>query len=180
MTGAILSPTSENWGTPQWVIQLAENLFHCKFDLDICASDNWTMVPENYITKEQNALDPNTEWNFTNAWSNPPYGKFIPLLLNRVIKEVQGQEFKRVVLLLPAKTEVKWFHNTVQRYAGDCFFLESRIQFNVPSDVTDKGNNTTGTFGSMLVSFDTFSVKYPPCDLHFLSKEKIKDLIKEV
>lgn len=198
MAGALISVTSENWGTPKWLFDLAEALFGCKFDLDICAADNWTMVPENYITKEQDALNPNTIWNFNNAFCNPPYGAFIPLIMQRAINELQKDEeynenptdftkliHRKIVFLLPTKVEVKWFHNLVKKYASECWLLESRVKFNIPDDVEDKGQNATGLIGSMFVVFDSqmihacdYDHNYE-CEIKFLSKEMIKELIKD-
>lgn len=164
MARAIPSPTSTNWGTPKWLFKFAEDYFKVKFDLDICAAPDWTMC-DKYLTEAQDALNPDIVWDFTNGWVNPPYGNFIPKILRRVINELKETENKSIVLLLPAKTEVKWLHEQVNTLAEEALLLKRRVSFNVPEEVFAKalleGKEVSngGTFGSILVKFTSESSK---------------------
>lgn len=146
MAGAIISPTSENWGTPYSFFNKLEERYGV-FDLDAAAGDDWNMCP-NYITKEMDALNPLTPWNGNNIFVNPPYGKWIPLFLNRALKElVLTTEFKSIVFLIPAKTDTKWYHDICLKKAKEILFVQGRLSFRLP------GKKNTATFASIIVQF---------------------------
>ena len=65
----------QNYRTPGWFFQGFNKALH--FTLDAAADENNTLVPDNYLTMEQNALK--RDWK-GNVWCNPPYryaGKFV-------------------------------------------------------------------------------------------------------
>jgi len=146
MAGAIMNVTTDRWGTPFDLFSLMENIFG-KFDLDAAADDNWAMCSE-YITKEQNALNPETPWIGKNVFINPPYGKWITPFLNRSILECFNNQ-KHVTLLLPAKTDVKWFHELVWNFADSVTFIKGRLNFRDP----ESNKKNCATFPSMIVHF---------------------------
>lgn len=153
MAGGMINVVSANWGTPIELFQQLEAMFG-KFDLDAAASDNWSMCP-NYITKEMDALNPNTPWNGTNIFLNPPYGRMIPKFLNRVLQEIESPEqpAKSIICLLPAKTDTKWFHDIVYKFASEIIFIKGRLKFRTPSELNARDN--TAMFSSMIACFGT-------------------------
>lgn len=144
MAGAIPDVTSENWGTPFVFFQKLETRFG-KFDLDAAAGLDWSMC-DNFISKEMNALDPNTIWNGKNIFLNPPYGHWIPKFLARVLIEVTSFD-KQIVCLLPAKTDTKWFHEVVFAQSTELLFVKGRLNFRLP------GKINSATFPSIVVKF---------------------------
>lgn len=146
MAGAIMDVTTDRWGTPFDLFSLMEDIFG-KFDLDAASDDNWCMC-ENHITKEQDALNADTAWFGKNIFINPPYGKYIPLFLNRSIIEC-FQNQKHITLLLPAKTETKWFQKLVWNFADSVIFIEGRVAFRNPESKKDN----YATFSSIIVHF---------------------------
>lgn len=115
----------DNWGTPYDLFQFAEYVFG-KFDLDAAAEPDWKMC-ENYIGEEQNALDPNTEWNGWNIWINPPYDiKSITAFVTRALQEAKSG--KCITLLLPVKSDQKWFHDLTKDGAS-FLFIRKRVKF---------------------------------------------------
>lgn len=145
MAGAIIDVVSEDWGTPIDFFGQLERMFG-KFDLDAAAADNWSMCDE-YITKEMDALNPQTPWNGKNVFLNPPYGHWIPKFLKRVLEEAKLG--KKIVCLLPAKTDTRWFHEIVVNNADEILFVQGRLKFRLPQ------KNNTATFGSIVVGFNT-------------------------
>jgi phage N-6-adenine-methyltransferase len=93
------------------------------FTLDACA-DSTNAKCEDYITEEENGLFQN--WITEGAvWCNPPYGKEIGLWVKKAYEEsLKGQP---VVMLVPARTCSKWWHDYAMK--GNIDFLKGRLKF---------------------------------------------------
>lgn len=77
------------------------------FNLDVCA------LPENaktarYYTPEQDGLT--QPWEGV-VWCNPPYGRQIGKWVERAALSAEAAAV--VVMLLPARTDTKWFHEYI-------------------------------------------------------------------
>ena len=134
MNDVLFSSKSVVWETPQDLFDKLNAVFH--FDLDVCA------LPENakcsrYYTPEDDGLS--QPWNGT-VWCNPPYGRSIEAW----VKKASESETK-VVMLLPARTDTKWFHEYIYNKA-EIRFIKGRLKF---------GNSKNAApFPSMIVVFD--------------------------
>ena len=74
----------------------------------------------------------------------PPYGREISKWVKKAVDEVE-RGVPLVVMLLPARTDTKWFHEYCVPY-GKTEFLKGRLKF---------GNATkTAPFPSMVVIFE--------------------------
>ena len=133
---ALYSSQTDMWETPQDLFDDLDREFH--FDLDVCA------IPENakckkFYTPEQDGL--RQPWDGT-CWCNPPYGREIGKWVRRALfASVSGYT---VVMLLPARTDTKWFHDYIYKRA-EIRFLKGRLKF---------GNSkNSAPFPSMIVIF---------------------------
>lgn len=113
----LFSSNTDNWETPQQLFDQLNDEF-C-FDLDVCA------LPENakcekYFTPETDGLK--QEWTGT-VWCNPPYGRKIGLWVEKAYSATCT-----VVMLLPARTDTKWFHEYVYGKA-EIRFVKGRLKF---------------------------------------------------
>jgi len=83
------------------------------------------------------------------GYANPPYSHPFPFIQKCYI-ETLTIPHTRIIMLLPADTSTKWFHQYCMK-ASEIVFLEGRITFHNPN-----GTRMTGTpqFGNMLVVFD--------------------------
>ena len=113
----MFSSKTDLWGTPQDLFDKLDAEFH--FDLDVCA------MPENakcerYYTPEQDGLA--QEWTGT-CWCNPPYGRQI----GKWVKKAY-ECGTTVVMLVPARTDTKWFHDYIYGKA-EVRFLQGRLHF---------------------------------------------------
>lgn len=111
------------WATPRDLFD-EQNRLH-KFDLDVAASSN------NHLCKEWFGLDHDdksrrdglsADW-YGHVWCNPPYGRVIK---DWVLKASQHHDL--VVMLLPARTDTKWFHELVLPNAS-VEFIKGRLKF---------------------------------------------------
>jgi phage N-6-adenine-methyltransferase len=117
---------------------------HFKFELDPCDDgESWLGLPNNF-TKKDNGLK--QEWIF-NAFVNPPYGsKNEDEWLKKCIRESYRNDTVNFILL-PSKTEAKWFSYAMTR-ASVIIFPQGRISF------IKKGKPMNGNIvGSVIFGF---------------------------
>ena len=137
MNDVLFSSKSVVWETPQDLFDKLNAEFH--FDLDVCD------LPENakcekYYTPEDDGLS--QPWNGI-CWCNPPYGRTIGKWVQKAYETFAGGG--TVVMLLPARTDTKWFHEYIYNKA-EIRFIKGRLKF---------GNSKNATpFPSMIVVFD--------------------------
>ena len=122
MEKAMFSSKSNDWATPQDLFDKLNDEFH--FTLDVCA------IPENakcehYYSPEQDGLL--QHWEGT-VWCNPPYGRKIGLWVKKAYESVIRDDETTVVMLLPARTDTKWFHEYILPY-GQIRFIRGRLKF---------------------------------------------------
>ena len=79
---------------------------------------------------------------------NPPYGRDIDRWIRKAVEEAGNGAV--VVMLIPARTDTKWFHDLVFPY-GDIRFVKGRLKFG-------DGKNAA-PFPSMVVVFAMETVK---------------------
>lgn len=137
-TELMFSSKTDLWETPQDLFDKLNNEF--QFTLDVCAT------PENakcdkFYTKEQDGLK--HPWKGT-VWCNPPYGRGIGQWVRRALfASVSGST---VVMLLPARTDTKWFHDYIyKRNNVEIRFIRGRLKFG--------GSKNSVPFPSMVVVF---------------------------
>lgn len=133
---AMFSSRTDLWETPQDFFEKLDKEFH--FTLDVCA------LPENakcakYYTPEDDGLK--QPWEGT-VWCNPPYGRCVGLWVRRA--EETAEKGYTVVMLLPARTDTKWFHEHVYKN-GEIRFVRGRLKFG--------GCKNSAPFPSMVVVF---------------------------
>lgn len=125
------------WETPQWLFERLNDEFG--FTLDACA------LPENakcarYYTPAHDGLK--QPWDGV-VWCNPPYGRGVGAWVAKAANAVERAGVV-VVMLLPARTDTKWFHEYIYGRA-EVRFLPGRLKFG------DARNNAP--FPSMVVVF---------------------------
>ena len=129
----MFSSATDLWETPQDFFDILNDEFH--FDIDVCA------LPENakcgkFYSPEDDGLSKN--WGGT-CWCNPPYGRKIAEWVKKA-----SEAKATVVMLLPARTDTKWFHEYIYGKAK-IRFIKGRLKF---------GNSKNAApFPSMVVIF---------------------------
>lgn len=129
----MFSSATDLWETPQDFFDILNDEFH--FDIDVCA------LPENakcgkFYSPEDDGLS--KKWGGT-CWCNPPYGRKIGEWVKKA-----SESNATVVMLLPARTDTKWFHDYIYHKA-EIRFIKGRLKF---------GNSkNSAPFPSMIVIF---------------------------
>ena len=134
----MFSSKDQTWETPQNLFDKLDKEFN--FTLDVCATDE-TAKCNNYFTPKENGLI--QEWR-GNCWMNPPYGREIGIWIKKAWEE--SKKGAKVVCLIPARTDTKYWHEYIFTYAAEIRFIKGRIKF---------GNSkNSAPFPSALVIFD--------------------------
>ena len=141
------SSARHDWGTPRSFIEWIQNHFGWRPDLDAAATVRNTKAPR-FFNPHQDGLK--QDW-FGNVWLNPPFGRELPLWLEKCVKEVQSPtKVNSIWVLIPARTDTKWFHEIVLPHASKVCLIKGR--FNFRFDEAIEGANAP--FPSMLVVFN--------------------------
>lgn len=136
---ACFSSKTDDWATPQDFYDKLDDEFH--FTLDPCA-DEYNHKCDLFYTKEQNGLA--QDWVGHVVFCNPPYGKEIASWV-RYAYEQSRKPGTTVVMLIPARTDTRWFHDLCLPY-GKIEFLRGRLKFG--------GCDNSAPFPSMIVIFE--------------------------
>lgn len=137
-TDVLFSGDSAEWETPQALFD-AMNEIH-GFTLDAAATKENAKCAK-FFTREDNALT--RSWAGETVWLNPPYGRKIAALVRKAYEESRNPG-TTVVVLLPARTDTKWFHDYAIKV--QIKFLKGRLKFG--------GSVNNAPFPSMIVTFE--------------------------
>lgn len=123
-----MTSLSPHWGTPKALYDQLNQEFN--FNFDPC--------PLNCLDFDGLSC----EWG-SSTFCNPPYGREITKWIEKAYNEslILG---KTVVLLIPARTDTKWWHNYIMK-AYEIRFIKGRLKFG------DAKNNAP--FPSVVVIF---------------------------
>lgn len=135
---SLFSSKTDQWETPADLFKKLNDEFH--FTLDPCADES-NHKCEKYFTKEQNGLI--QDWSQDVVFCNPPYGRNIGEWVKKAFESVSSHTHT-VVMLLPARTDTKWFHNYIYHKA-EIRFIRGRLKFG--------GSKNSAPFPSMVVVF---------------------------
>lgn len=108
-----------DWSTPQDLFDTLNDEF--KFTLDVCATAKNAKCPL-YYTIQQDGLA--QHWTGT-CWCHPPYGRGIERWIRKAYES--SQMGATVVLLIPAHTDTRYWHDWVVR--GETRFVKGRLRF---------------------------------------------------
>lgn len=138
----MFSSNSSEWETPQDLFDVLDNQHH--FVLDACATPVNAKCDRFYTLAEDGLSQP---WESC-TWCNPPYGRAITDWVEKAYTECVYNHVSSV-LLLPARTDTRWFHDYLykqEQHGISIEFLRGRLKF---------GNSqNSAPFPSMIVMLD--------------------------
>ncbi len=139
---ACLTSDKNYWETPQALFDELNEEF--EFTLDPCSTHENAKCEYHFTIEENGLLQ---DWSGQRVYCNPPYGrnetgKWVEKAYNEVKKEGT-----LVVMLLPSRTDTKWFHEYIYKKA-EVRFLKGRIKFTI-----NKQESQSAPFPSMIVVF---------------------------
>lgn len=138
------SSKSTEYGTPKDFFDKLNSIF--KFELDPATTLDNPLGTKHYYFK--NLLPHN---GLTGSWPhntfiNPPFGKGVREWINKMNEE--SVNFNKVyVMLLPSRTDTKWFQDLIWKKGSTIYFLKGRLKFVNP---VLNGKSEPHIIGSML------------------------------
>jgi len=138
-TKTMFSSKSNEWATPQSFYERLDEVH--SFTLDPC-SDLQNKKCKKFYTTEDNGLV--QSWQGEVVFMNPPYGRQIKNWIRKAYQEGQ-KPGTRVVCLLPARTDTKYWHDYCMK-AETIHFVKGRLKFG--------DSKNAAPFPSAVVVFD--------------------------
>ena len=140
-TDLMFSSKTAQWATPQDFFDKLNDEFN--FTLDPCA-DDVNHKCQKYFTEQQDGLI--QDWAGEIVFCNPPYGREIKHWVKKCFDEVFLGNCPCAVMLIPARTDTKWFHQYIYKKPNvDVNYIEGQLKF---------GNSKNAApFASMVVVF---------------------------
>jgi hypothetical protein len=116
MNRSLFSSKKKTWQTPK---KLYADL-HAEFNFDC---DPCFLVGESIHAKDMLG----SSWG-SRCFVNPPYG---PKLTGQWVKKAREESLKGklIVLLLPSRTDTKWFHEILIEGGAEIRFIKGRLYF---------------------------------------------------
>lgn len=132
----MFSSKKDDWTTPKWLFDELNAEF--RFTVDLCASDENALCSK-YYTKQNNGML--AQLSGERVFCNPPYGRSAT---GDWIKKCATSEADICVMLIPARTDTKAFHEYIYGKA-EIRFIKGRLKFG--------GAKNGAPFPSMIVIF---------------------------
>jgi len=129
-----------HWATPPEVFDPLDLEF--RFTLDPCATPETTKCRKFY-TEADNGLE--RSWAGERVFMNPPYGREVYAWTRKARLEAASGALV-VVGLLPASTDLAWWHDDVVGHAEDLRWIRGRVRF-----LTGGPYRASGFFSSVVV-----------------------------
>lgn len=138
------------WRTPPELFAALNREF--AFTLDAAATAENALCPM-FFTEEQDGLA--QKWGRHRVFLNPPYGREV-YAWTRKAREAAASGAV-VVALLPASTDLAWWHDDVLGGGAEVRFIRGRVRFG-----TDGPFRASGFFASVIAIWRPRSVVQPP------------------
>ena len=117
----LFSQNSDEWATPTDIFEALDAEF--RFTLDPCSTDQNHKCTL-YYTQSENGLLQN--WGGQSVFCNPPYSD-IGAWVEKAYREAM-QDNTVVVLLIPSRTDTKYFHDFIY-HRSEIRFIRGRLKF---------------------------------------------------
>lgn len=155
------TPPSERdlWRTPaKLFLDLQDHYF--PFTIDLAATEDDKLCAD-FISPEQNALDPLTFWHQSRTsggevtphvwgWCNPPFS----LAEQFAFRATQERQHMGIVMLLPDTMEVEWMHRWVVPTVDELWAIKGRVSYDLPIGSTRTTKNQP-YWGSVLAIWES-------------------------
>ena len=144
----MFSSKSNEWETPPEFFDKLNKRF--KFTLDPCSTHANHKCAKHY-TIEENGLS--KSWADETVFVNPPYAD-VGAWVKKAYEE-STQNNAMVVMLIPSRTDTKYWHDYIMQSASAIYFVKGRLKFynKVIADYTGKSDISPAPFPSAVVVF---------------------------
>jgi site-specific DNA-methyltransferase (adenine-specific) len=129
---APLSSKRHDWRTPGWILGAIREFSGGQITLDPCAAPadiDMVRAAINYRLPEHDGLK--ESWDVKGlVFVNPPYGRELSEWTGKLTREIDAAERNlECILLVPARTDTRWFRTDIVGRANRILFLTGRLNF---------------------------------------------------
>lgn len=140
MNKVLFSSANDVWATPQNLFDELDQEFN--FTLDPCALPDNAKCAKYYTPAEDGLAQ---SWGGgEQVFCNPPYGRKIYDWVRKAYNESK-KPGTTVVMLIPARTDTRYFHDFIYHQAKEIRFIKGRLKFS--------NAKNAAPFPSMIVIF---------------------------
>ena len=144
----MFSNKNNAWCTPRDFFKILDSEFN--FTLDPCCLPKSALC-DKYFTPDEDGLK--QDWGGYTVFVNPPYGREIGKWVKKCYEESK-KENTTVVMLIPSRTDTRYFHDYILNKA-ELRFIKGRLKF-IDLDYTGREEDrkiSPAPFPSMLVIY---------------------------
>ena len=123
MNKVLFSSANDVWATPQNLFDELDQEFN--FTLDPCALPDNAKCAKYYTPAEDGLAQ---SWGGEQVFCNPPYGRKIYDWVRKAYNESK-KPGTTVVMLIPARTDTRYFHDFIYHQAKEIRFIKGRLKF---------------------------------------------------
>lgn len=123
ITKGLMSSNRDDWRTPRELFRSLDEEF--KFTLDPASTDENCLCEKHYTKREDGLRQPRRG---ERVFCNPPYGQEIGKWVRKAYFETREGGCPLAVLLLPARTDTRCFHDYIL-HSSDIRFIRGRLRF---------------------------------------------------
>lgn len=113
--------------TPRYVLEPVRRVLGGRIEFDPCTTPSNPVGADRYVTPPQDGAA--ERWKAATIFCNPPYGEARIRWVRRCAEAALAGS--RVVLLIPAHTDTRIWHEAMQT-ASSVLFVKGRVKFGVP------------------------------------------------
>ena len=119
---AAMTSERDDWETPQALFDELDAIHH--FTLDPCSTHANAKCAKHYTAEEDGLAQ---SWEGETVYCNPPYGRNLGEWVRKCAEE---SRHAKIVLLIPARTDTRYFHDYIYRKPGvKVDFIRGRLKF---------------------------------------------------
>lgn len=123
----------QRWATPRELIEAVESWVG-PLDLDACAESDTAKAPRWYGPGSPLGEDGLTAPWLGTTWCNPPYDNIEPWV-ERAVDHARAAPTHRALLLVPPRTEQRWWHRLTGTPVAHLRVLRPRVAFAAPAGI---------------------------------------------
>jgi len=116
------SSNTNEWSTPIDTFNELNKEFN--FTLDPCSTKENAKCDKFFTIEDDGLLQ---DWSQDVVFMNPPYGREIKDWIKKAYEE--SKKGSTVVCLIPSRTDTKYWHDYIFKYAYDIRFIKGRLKF---------------------------------------------------
>jgi phage N-6-adenine-methyltransferase len=146
----MFSSKSNEWETPSDFFNKLSKRLNLKFTLDPCCTEE-NHKCKKYYTIWDDGLS--RSWKDETVFVNPPYGD-----IGKWVKKAHDESVENgavVAMLIPARTDTKYWHDYIMKAASRIYFVKGRLKFK-----NGENDSNSAPFPSVVVLFGGW--KYGP------------------